>query len=77
MNSTNYRMVMQGAALMLGLAGIIAVHALALHGKMEEVPYLGFAYIGAIVASGVLLVLIATKPSRGVFVASRPPSEHP
>ena len=69
MNSTNYRMVMQGAAVMLGLAGTIAVHVLDLQGKMEEVPYLGFAYIGAIIASGVLLVLIATRPSREVFLA--------
>jgi hypothetical protein len=42
---------LRSTAVLIGLAGIIAVHAMDLTGKMQEVPYLGLMYIGVIAAA--------------------------
>jgi hypothetical protein len=52
------------AAVALGLAGIAAVHVLDLPGKWTETRYLGFAYLGVIFASLVLMEKVITRGSR-------------
>ena len=47
-----------------GLAAIAAIHLADLPGKMSEVPYLGWAYVGLIVASLVLAELVTTRADR-------------
>jgi len=53
-----------------GLFGIAAVHLADLPGKMEEVPYLGWAYVGLIIASLVLAELVTTRADRRLMAAS-------
>lgn len=53
-----------------GLFGIAALHLADLPGKMEEVPYLGWAYVGLIAASLVLAELVATRADRRLLAAS-------
>jgi hypothetical protein len=53
-----------------GLLGIAAVHLADLPGKMSEVPYLGWAYIGLIVASLILAELVTTRSDRRLMAAS-------
>lgn len=53
-----------------GLVGIAAVHLADLPGKMEEVPYLGWAYLGLIAVSLVLAELVATRADRRLMAAS-------
>lgn len=53
-----------------GLFGIVAVHLVDLPDKMAEVPYLGWAYLGLIVASLVLAELVATRSDRRLMAAS-------
>ena len=53
-----------------GLFGIAAVHLADLPDKLEEVPYLGWAYIGLIAASLVLAELVATRADRRLMAAS-------
>lgn len=70
MNDSSHRSVMQSAALMLGLAGIIAVHIMDLPGKMQEVPYIGFMYIAVILAAGLLVHRVMTGPTRRDFLGA-------
>ena len=58
------------AAVALGLAGIATVHVLDLPGKWNETRYLGFAYIGVIVASLLLMEKVITRGSRNDLIAS-------
>jgi hypothetical protein len=53
-----------------GLAGIAAIHLADLPDKMAEVPYLGWAYVGLIVASLVLAELVTTRSDRRLMAAS-------
>lgn len=53
-----------------GLVGIALIHILDLQSKMSEVPYLGWAYVGLIVASLVLADLVVRRRGRSVFLAS-------
>lgn len=53
-----------------GLVGIALIHILDLQSKMSEVPYLGWAYVGLIVASLVLADLVVRRGGRSVFLAS-------
>jgi hypothetical protein len=57
------------ALTIVGLVGIAWVHILDLSGKMEEAPYLGFAYIGLIVGCAAAIVLLARRDRRGVLLA--------
>jgi hypothetical protein len=52
-----------------GLIGIAWVHFLDLSGKMEETPYLGWAYIGLIAGCGAAVVLLARRDRRGFLLA--------
>ena len=70
MNDNDYTTTMRSNALMLGLAGIIAVHVMDLPGKFSEVPYIGLMYLGVIVAAGFLMHRIMTRPSRIDFAAA-------
>jgi len=70
MNDNDYTRTMRATAVLLGLAGIIAVHILDLPGKLSEVPYMGVMYIGVIAVSGVLMHRIITGPTRRDFLAS-------
>ena len=70
MNDTAHSSIMRSVALMLGLAGIIAVHVMDLPGKMEEVPYIGFMYIGVILAAGFLIHRIIAGATRRDFLAA-------
>lgn len=54
----------------VGLAGIAAIHLADLPAKLAEVPYLGWAYIGLIVASLALAELVTTRPDRRLMAAS-------
>jgi len=53
-----------------GLAAIAAIHLADLPGKMSEVPYLGWAYVGLIVASLVLAELVTVRSDRRLMAAS-------
>lgn len=53
-----------------GLVAIAGIHIADLPGKWEEVRYLGWAYIGLIVASLVLAELVATRANRLLIAAS-------
>ena len=53
-----------------GLVAIAAIHLADLPRKMSEVPYLGWAYIGLIVASLVLAELVVTRSDRRLMAAS-------
>jgi len=72
MNSSNDHntVTMRSVALMLGLSGIIAVHVMDLPGKMQEVPYIGFMYIGVILAAGFLMHRVISGPNRRDFLAA-------
>lgn len=58
------------AAVALGLAGVAAVHVLDLPGKWTETRYLGFAYLGVIFASLVLMEKVITRGSRNDMLLS-------
>jgi hypothetical protein len=47
-----------------GLAGMIAIHATELAGKVDEVAYLGFGYLALIVAGFVAIVMLAVGDRR-------------
>lgn len=70
MNDSTYTGTMRSAALMLGLAGIIAVHVMDLPGKLAEVPYMGVMYIGVILAAGVLIHRLITGPNQHDYLAA-------
>ncbi|MDQ1504009.1 MAG: hypothetical protein QOD57_1736 [Actinomycetota bacterium] len=53
------------ALTIVGLIGIAWIHLLDLAGKMEETPYLGWAYIGLIAGCAVAVVLLARRDHRG------------
>ena len=53
-----------------GLFGIAAVHLADLPGKMQEVPYLGWAYIGLIATSLVMAELLVTRADRRLMAAA-------
>jgi hypothetical protein len=57
------------ALTIVGLVGIAWVHILDLSGKMEETPYLGFAYIGLIAGCAAAVVLLARRDRRGFVLA--------
>ena len=57
------------ALTIVGLIGIAWVHILDLSGKMEETPYLGFAYIGLIAGCAAAIVLLARRDRRGFLLA--------
>lgn len=69
MDSNNYRQTMNATAVLIGLAGVIAVHVMDLPGKISEVPYLGVMYIGVIVLAGVLMQRIMKRPSHRDYLA--------
>lgn len=52
-----------------GVIGIAWVHFLDLSGKMEETPYLGWAYIGLIAGCVAAVVLLARRDRRGFLLA--------
>jgi hypothetical protein len=54
----------------MGLLGIALIHLLDLPGKMEETPYLGVAFLGLIVASLALAVVLAVRDDRTVWLAA-------
>jgi hypothetical protein len=62
--------IIRRALVAAGLFGIAAVHLADLPGKMQEVPYLGWAYIGLIAASLVLAELVTTRADRRLMAAS-------
>jgi hypothetical protein len=70
MDRTNDRANNYAGALMLGLAGIIAVHVMDLPGKLAEVPYLGVMYIAVILGAGYLIHRMIVGPTRRDFLAS-------
>ncbi|MDQ1507402.1 MAG: hypothetical protein QOD57_5129 [Actinomycetota bacterium] len=57
------------ALTIVGLIGIAWVHILDLSGKIEETPYLGFAYIGLIAGCAAAIVLLARRDRRGFLLA--------
>ena len=62
--------IIRRALVAAGLFGIAAVHLADLPGKMQEVPYLGWAYIGLIATSLVLAELVTTRADRRLMAAS-------
>jgi hypothetical protein len=49
---TLYQRVMTAGAVLVGLAGIIAIHVMDLQGKLEESPYLGVGYVFVCLVAG-------------------------
>lgn len=70
MKDTAHPATMRSVALMIGLVGIIAVHVMDLPGKMEEVPYIGFMYIGVILVAGFLIHRIISGATRYDYLAA-------
>jgi hypothetical protein len=62
--------IIRRALVAAGLFGIAAVHLDDLPGKMQEVHYLGWAYIGLIATSLVLAELVTTRADRRLMAAS-------
>lgn len=62
--------IIRRALVVAGLFGIAAVHLADLPDKMAEVPYLGWGYLGLIVASLVLAELVVTRSDRRLMAAS-------
>jgi hypothetical protein len=62
--------IIRRALVSAGLFGVAAVHLADLPGKMQEVPYLGWAYIGLIATSLVLAELVTTRADRRLMAAS-------
>lgn len=52
----------------LSLISIIAIHWLDLPGKLEEVPYLGYAYIALMVGSALAAILLVRNDKRGWYL---------
>lgn len=67
---TLYQRLMTAGAVVLGLAGIIAVHVMDLQGKIEETPYLAAGYVAVCLFAGFLIVRMVSGPSRRDFLAS-------
>jgi hypothetical protein len=57
------------ALTIVGLIGIAWVHILDLSGKMEETPYLGFAYMGLIAGCAAAVILLTRRDHRGFLLA--------
>jgi hypothetical protein len=57
------------ALTIIGLAGVAWVHLLDLGGKMDETPYLGWAYIALIAGCAVAAVLLLRRDHRGFLLA--------
>lgn len=57
-------------ATIVGLAGIAAIHLMDLPGKFTETPYLGFAYVGMIGASVVLIERLVRKATPADYLAA-------
>jgi len=53
----------------LGVVAIAWIHLIDLGDKMEETPYLGFAYIGLIIGCAASAVLLARRDRRGFLLA--------
>ena len=53
-----------------GLAGIALIHMLDLPGKISETPYLGYAYIGLVVAALVLAEMLLRRDDAKVWAAT-------
>ena len=70
MNTTDRSSILRSAAVIVGLVGIVAAHAMDLTGKMQEVPYLGVGYLLVIAASVVLIERIIRRGSRLDFAAA-------
>ena len=70
MNNSADKATIRSAALVLGLASIIAVHVMDLTAKMQEVPYIGFMYIGVIVVAGFLIHRVMSGATRLDFLAA-------
>ena len=55
----------------IGLLGIALIHLLDVIGKFSETPYLGWMYVGAIIAAVALAALLVVKgSSRAVWAAT-------
>jgi len=67
---TLYQRVMTAGAVLIGLAGIIAIHVMDLQGKLEETPYLGIGYIAVCLIAGFLMVRMISGPTRLDFLAA-------
>ena len=67
---TLYQRVMTAGAVLIGLAGIIAIHVMDLQGKLEETPYLGVGYIAVCLVAGFLMVRMVSGPKRFDYLAA-------
>ena len=67
---TLYQRVMTAGAVLVGLAGIIAIHVMDLQGKLVETPYLGVGYIAVCLVAGFLMVRMVSGPTRLDFLAA-------
>jgi hypothetical protein len=70
MHVTSRTATLRSATVLIGLAGIVAVHAIDVTGKMQEVPYMGLMYLGVIAAAGFLMERIVRRGTRLDFLAA-------
>lgn len=68
--TSTYTRIMTGGAVLIGLAGIIAIHVMDLQGKIEETPYLGLGYIAVCLVAGFLMVRLVSGPTRRDYLAA-------
>jgi hypothetical protein len=65
----HHRVVLRAVGVM-GLLGVALVHVLDVPGKFHEVPYLGWAYVGLIVATLATAAVLARHDSRRAWLAA-------
>jgi hypothetical protein len=69
-SATHGEHVLRRGVAAVGLLGIALVHVLDLPGKLEEVPYLGVAYLGLIAASLLVAEALVRRDDRRAWALS-------
>lgn len=68
--ASNAAAIARRGALAVGLVAVAVIHLADLPGKMEEVPYIGWMYVGLMAAALVLAELVLVRPGRLVMLAA-------
>ena len=66
-HQTGERLLLRGAAI-VGLGGVALIHVLDLQAKLEEVPYIGYLYIGLILGSLWAAAALVRRDSRPAWL---------
>ena len=69
-NPAALRLHNRRSVVILGLAGVAAVHVMDLPGKWTETPYLAFGYIGIIAVTVILIESLIKQTTKPALLAS-------